>query len=88
MLENFEIKIKTAVAIPRASDFNSVITLDLKEIGNVNVLWMVCAFTRIMKGVVLKEKRAETVIRSLLGRWCMNYGFPAVGFYADNRVEF
>ena len=62
-------RLRPTVVIPRASDFNSVATLDRKEIGNVYVLWMLCAFTRMMKGVVLEDKRAETVIKSWHSRW-------------------
>ena len=46
---------RPTVAMPGASNFNSIVTLDLKEIGNKYVLWMVCEFTRMMKGVVLKD---------------------------------
>merc|ERR1711905_37234 len=35
---------KSAVAIPRASDFNSIVSLDLKSIGEKYILWMVCTF--------------------------------------------
>ena len=51
--------------MPRASDFNSVVTLDLKDIRKLYMFWMVCVFTRMMKGVVLKDKKVEIVIESL-----------------------
>ena len=34
---------KPVVAILRASNFNAVVTLDLKEFDRIYVLWMVCA---------------------------------------------
>ena len=52
------------VAIPRASDFNTVVTFDLKEFGKLYVLWMVCVFTKMIKGMVMKDKKAETLIES------------------------
>ena len=52
------------VAIPRLTDFNSSVTMDLKEFGNRNVLWIVSAFIRMIKRVVLKDKRAEQYIVS------------------------
>ena len=52
------------VAIPRASDFNTVATFDLKEFGKLYVLWMVCVFTKMIKGMVMKDKKAETLIES------------------------
>ena len=33
--------VKPSVAIPKPSDFNSIITLDLMEYRKKNVLWMV-----------------------------------------------
>ena len=53
---------KPLVAIPRATDFNSVVAVDLKIVGNENILWMVCAFTRFIKGIVIKDKNPETII--------------------------
>ena len=52
------------VAIPRASDFNTVATFDLKEFGKLYVLWMVCVFTKMINEIVIKDKQAETLIVS------------------------
>ena len=41
---------KPLVTIPRATDFNSIVTLDLKEMGKSYILWMVDAFSRILFG--------------------------------------
>ena len=86
--KNERLKSKPDVAIPRATDFNSVIAIDLKEKGNEYILWMICGFTQFIKGVVLKDKRPESVIVGLHSGWCLNLGFPTVGFYADNGGEF
>ena len=53
------------VAIPRASDFNTVATFDLKEFGKLYVLWMVCVFIQMIKGMVMKDRKAETLIEFL-----------------------
>ena len=53
------------MAIPRATNFDSIITLDLKEIGKKYILWMVDAFSRMLAGVVLKDKKAETILEKL-----------------------
>ena len=42
--KNTRSRSKQSVAIPRAIDFNSIVTLDLKEIGKKYILWMVVAF--------------------------------------------
>ena len=79
---------RPVVAILRASDFNAVVTMALKEIGKVYILWMVCAFTKMTKAMVMKDKKAETILENLHNGWCLNFGFPLVSFYADNGEEF
>ena len=49
---------------------------------------MMCAFTRPIKGVVIKDKNPETIIRGILEAWCLDIGFPMFGFWADNGGEF
>merc|ERR1711989_300231 len=39
-------------------------------------------------GAIIKDKKAETIFEKLEMEWCNKYGFPAVGFYADNGGEF
>ena len=86
--QNARSKSKPVVAISRATDFNSVIAIDLKQVGKEHILWMICGFTRFIKGIVLKNKIPESVMKGLHSGWCMNFGFPTVGFYADNGGEF
>ena len=82
--KNSRSRSKPSVAIPRAMDFNSIVTLDLKEMGKKYILWIVCAFSRMLVGVVLKDKKAETIMEKLEMEWCLRFGYPSVGFYADN----
>ena len=77
---NSQSKSKPSVAIPRATDFNSVVSIDLKSIGDKFILWMVCGFTKFVRGIVLHNKRPETIMNALHGTWCMDLGFPTVGF--------
>merc|ERR1711905_8676 len=79
---------KPAVAIPRASDFNSIVSLDLKSVADKHILWMVCTFTKFVKGAVLKDKTPESVINALHHSWCMEVGYPTVGWWSDNGGEF
>ena len=76
------------MAIPRASDFNAMVTLDLKEFGKDYIFWMVCAFTKMIKEVVVKDKKAESIMEGLHRGWYLNYGCPSVGFYAYNGGGF
>ena len=39
---------KPTVAIPKATDFNSMVAIDLKIVGDKYILWMVCACTRFI----------------------------------------
>ena len=79
---------KPTVAIPRATDFNSVVAIDLKIMGDENILWMVCAFTKFIKGIVIKDKNPETIIKGIHEAWCLDVGYPTIGFWADNGGEF
>ena len=43
------IKSWPTVGKPRATDFNPVVTIDLKEFGKVQIFWMACDFMRMIK---------------------------------------
>ena len=76
------------VTLPKASSFNEVVTLDLKEFGSKYVLWMIDSFSRFIVGKLLNNKRADTIIQAIMDSWCMCVGFPSYGFFADNGGEF
>ena len=82
--KNARSRSKPSMAIPRATDLNSIVTLDLKEMGKKYILWMVDVFSRMLAGVVLKDKKAETILEKLEMEWCLRYGYPSIRFYADN----
>ena len=65
-----------------------MVALDLKVIGDKNILWMICGFMIFIRGTVLKDKTPESVIKGLHVAWCLDIGFPTVGFWADNKGEF
>jgi transposase InsO family protein len=76
------------VALPKVADFSEIITLDLKQFGEIYVLWMICSFTRFCQGVVLKDKTALSIVEAINSGWNWRFGFPSVGFWADNGSEF
>ena len=43
---------------------------------------------QVCERVVINDKRAETVMNALHAEWCMDLGFPSVGFWCDNGGEF
>ena len=65
--KNTRSKSKPSVAISRATDFNSIIAIDLKEVGKESILWMICGFTHFIKGIVLKNKSPDSVLKGLHG---------------------
>ena len=69
------------------SQINKMIK-DLKEMGKKYILCMLDAFSRMLAGVVLKEKKTETILEKLEMEWYLRYGYSSVGFYADNGGEF
>ena len=69
-------------------DFNQIVTFDLKKCGPKQILWMVCSFTRFLKGVVLNNKEGPTIIKALHKDWICNLGYPSTGFWGDNGTEF
>ena len=86
--KNSRSKSKPLVAIPRATYFNLVGAIDLKSVGDRYGLWMVCTFTKFVKGSVINYKCPETVMMALHETWCMDLGFPTVRFWCDNGGEF
>merc|ERR1712030_140420 len=81
---NSRSKSKSSVAIPRATDFNSIVSIDLKSVGDKYILWMICTFTKFIKGVVVNNKNPDTIIKALHNSWCMDIGFPTIGLWCDN----
>ena len=80
--------VKPKTALPIASSFNEIVTLDLKQFGDKYVLWCICAFTRFIQGRLLKNKKAETIINAIEECWNLPFGIPTIGYYADNGREF
>ena len=74
--------------LPKSTEFNQIVTLDLKFFGKVPVLWLVDSCTRFIKGSVIKDKEAKTIMKALHKDWICNFGFPSVRFWADNGKEF
>ena len=54
-----------SVALPKATDFNSKVVIDLKIAGDNYILWMVCACTRFIQGRVMKDENPESIIKAL-----------------------
>ena len=74
--------------LPKSTEFNQIVTMDLKFFGSVPVLWLVDSCTRFIKGTVLKNKEGPTLVKAIHEHWICNFGFPSIRFWADNGTEF
>ena len=86
--KNNKSKPKPAVAIPKATEFNSIVAMDLKVMREKYVLWIIYACTRFIQGRVLNDKKPETIVKALHRGWCLPYRYPTIGFWSDNGGEF
>ena len=69
--KNSKSKPKPTVVIPKATEFNSIVAIDLKVMGEKYILWMVCACTRFIQGKVLNDKKPETIVKALHRGLCL-----------------
>ena len=74
--------------LPKSTEFNQIVTMDLKFFGKTQILRLVDSCTRFLKGAVLPNKEAETIVKAVHESWICNFGFPSVRFWADNGKEF
>ena len=81
---------RPAVALPLATDFNQVLTMDLK-IWNANkhqyIFYMIDAFTRYTVATVINRKTPEQVINGIFEKWIQYFGIPDK-VLSDNGGEF
>ena len=83
------------VGLPAANDFNEIVGLDLKVVDQKRghyILWMVDLFSKLIKGVFLKDKTPASIIEGIVSRWVIGDGggpgHPRKGFWSDNGGEF
>ena len=79
---------KPKTTLPKVTDTNQIITWDLKEWRGRHIMWMIDSFSRFVKGIVITNKKKETILKVLYYQWCCQLGYPSQGFWADNRTEF
>ena len=79
---------KPAVALPMAKDFNHILSMDLKKWDNKNyILYFVDLFTRYTVGVVITDKKPETIVEALFNNWIRYFTAPDM-ILTDNGGEF
>ena len=50
------------VSLPVSNDFNECVALDLKEMrtNKEYILYCICTFSRLTRGIILKDKKTQT----------------------------
>ena len=91
---------KPKVALPRSSDVNQVVSMDLKIFDNSDpckkhycgILYLMDEFTKVIKGKVIANKDPATIVDGIHDLWIVGGGLgpgkPSKGFFADNGGEF
>ena len=71
---------RPVVSLPAATEFNQVLTMDLKEVKVLNyqyILHMIDRFTRLGVSVFIHNKKPETIVHNLMKHWVsVGYGTP------------
>ena len=82
-------KPKPIVAMPKAEEFNQVVSMDLKEVekGKVWLLHLIDHGTRYTAAAVVKSKRANVIVQKIFQIWISYFGSPKV-FHSDCGGEF
>ena len=78
---------RPVVSFSLGEDFNDVLALDLKFIGNHIILHMIDTFTRYSQAAVVKNKTKEVIADSILKHWISIFGCPKE-FFSDQGGEF
>ena len=78
---------RPSVALPRAEDFNEILTMDLKIWNGKYILYMIDMFTRYTVGTVIDRKRPNDVVDAVFYHWIKHFGVPGRKM-TDNGGEF
>ena len=78
------------VSSPIGTDFNHTLVVDLKIWPKKNkiILYMIDAYSRFTKAVVVPNKEADSVIQPIMDEWILNLFGPPVQILFDNGKEF
>ena len=74
---NAKSKPRPSVGLPRATGFNQIVTLDLKEYNNGRhkyILYMIDVFSRFLAALFISDKNPATVGAGILEKWLNTFG--------------
>ena len=78
---------RPSVALPRANDFNEILTMDLKIWKGKYILYMIDMFSRYTVATVIPRKKPNEVVDSIFKHWVKYFGVPGC-IMTDNGGEF
>ena len=78
---------RPSVALPRAQDFNEILTMDLKIWNGKYILYMIDMFSRYTVATVIPRKKPAEVINAIFKHWVKYFGVPG-SVMTDNGGEF
>jgi hypothetical protein len=79
---------RPVVGLPRASDFNETVAVDLHQLGsNIWFLHIIDEFSRLSNACIVYNKEPETFIEMFIKHWVSVYGAPK-RLVSDNGGEF
>ena len=84
-------KIRPKVCTPISQEVNSTVAMDLKLWPRFNtiILYMTCLFSRFTHGVIIPNKKPETVVKAFMEEWILGFfGTPKDAVLFDNGGEF
>ena len=80
------------VSLPVSRNFNQCVSIDLKGPFNKKyILYCVDTFSRLTRGIIIKDKNPSTIIKGLLDCWILGKGIGPgmpIKFLFDNGPEF
>ena len=80
--------LRPVVTFPLASEFNEVVAMDLKFIEGTPILHFIDHATRYSMACRVRNKKAETIVESVITQWIRVFGHPSKYFLTDNGGEF
>ena len=84
-------KVRPKVCTPLSQEVNSTVAMDLKIWPKYNaiILYITCLFSRFTHGVLIPDKKPESVIKAFMDGWVLGFfGIPKHGIMVDNGAEF
>ena len=78
---------RPSVALPRATDFNEILSMDLKIWEGKYILYMIDSFSRYTVATVITRKRPNDVVDAIFKHWVKYFGVPHT-VMTDNGGEF